>query len=101
LADDTISVPIEQVRHLALEFRAASGDSMETVQRLHRAVYSLEGQWDGYAQQRFFQEYRQWELMMRQFAQLLENVGVQLGAIADDFTEADRQIARKLAGPRS
>jgi WXG100 family type VII secretion target len=97
VAGDTINVPIDQVRRVALEFKAASGDSLDTVQRLHRAVQSLEGQWDGYAQQRFFQEYRQWELMMRQFAQLLDNVGVQLGAIADDFAEADRQAARKLA----
>ncbi|MCC6420708.1 MAG: WXG100 family type VII secretion target, partial [Gemmataceae bacterium] len=96
MAGDSIRIPIDQVRAAGSEFKLASQQSLEIVKRLQRAVGDLETQWEGYAQQRFFQEYRQWETMMRQLSQLLEDVGVQLQAVAGDFEEADRQAARKL-----
>lgn len=96
MSDGTISIPIERLRHVGGEFKAASSESLEIVGRLQQAVQALDPEWDGVAKQAFYQQWRQWETTLRQFAQLLETAGGQLDRMASDFSETELELRRKM-----
>jgi WXG100 family type VII secretion target len=63
---------------------------------LRQAVDSVEPEWHGVAKERFVQEFRQWEITMRQFGQLLETVGSRLEGFSNNITEMDQKGARRI-----
>ncbi|MBM4431433.1 MAG: WXG100 family type VII secretion target [Chloroflexi bacterium] len=86
-----IKVSPEQVRQVAGQFKQASGQSQEMVNRLSQTVNSLQPDWEGMTKERFYGDFQQWSTSMRQFVELLNNIGTQLDAIAARFAAADQQ----------
>jgi WXG100 family type VII secretion target len=86
-----IKVTPEQVRQVASQFKQASGDSQQMVNRLSQTVNGLQPDWEGMTKERFYQDFQQWSTSMRQFVELLNNIGQQLDAIAARFAQADQQ----------
>jgi len=86
-----IKVSPEQVRQVAGQFRQASQQSQEITNNLNRTMSSLQPEWEGLTQQRFYAEYEQWRTAMNQFVQLLNNIGQQLDAVAEKFAATDAQ----------
>jgi WXG100 family type VII secretion target len=68
----------------------------ESLNRLHAAVSAVEPQWQGAAKDRFIQEFREWELALRQFSQLLETAGTRLETLANDVADTDRSATRRI-----
>jgi len=85
-----IKVTPEQVHEVANQFKQASQQSQDMVSRLQATMSSLQPEWEGMTQQRFYAEYEQWKTSMGQFVQLLQSIGQQLDAIADRFAAADQ-----------
>lgn len=85
-----IRVTPEEVNQVATQFRNASQQSQEMVNRLQQTMNSLQPNWEGLAQQRFYGEYEQWRNSMTQFVQLLANIAQQLDQIAERFRQADQ-----------
>lgn len=85
-----IKVTPEQVHEVANQFKQASQQSQDMVSRLQSTMNSLQPEWEGMTQQRFYGEYEQWKTSMNQFVQLLQSIGQQLDAIADRFAAADQ-----------
>lgn len=86
-----IKVTPEQVRQVATQFKQASQQSLEIVNNLNRTMSSLQPEWEGMTQQRFYTEYEQWRSSMNQFVQLLNSIAQQLDAIAERFASVDSQ----------
>jgi WXG100 family type VII secretion target len=85
-----IKVTPEEVHQVASQFKQASSQSQEMVQRLQQTMGNLQPNWEGMTQQRFYGEYEQWRNSMNQFVQLLGQIAQQLDAIADRFAQADQ-----------
>jgi WXG100 family type VII secretion target len=85
-----IKVTPEQVHGVANQFKQASTQSQDMVNRLGQQMGSLQPEWEGLTQQRFYGEYEQWKSSMTQFVQMLNSIGQQLDAIADRFASADQ-----------
>lgn len=86
-----IRISPEQVRNVANQFRNASQESSDIVNRLNSAMSGIEPEWEGLTKQRFWGEYQAWRNSMTQFIKLLESIGQQLDAIAARFASADQQ----------
>ena len=86
-----IKITPGQVRNVANQFRQASHESSDIVNRLNSALGQLEPEWEGITKQRFWSEYQAWRNSMQQFIRLLESIGQQLDAIAARFASADQQ----------
>lgn len=84
-----IKVAPEQVKGVANQFKQASQQSQDMVSRLGQQMQSLQPDWEGMTQQRFYGEYEQWKNQMQQFTQMLNSIGQQLDTIADRFAAAD------------
>lgn len=69
-----IMVSPDQIRQLSGQFQQASQDSQNILGGLQNAVNNMQGEWEGAAQQQFFQEFEQWKASMTQFTQLLDNI---------------------------
>jgi len=85
-----IKVTPEQVHQVANEFKRAGTESQQMVTRLEQTMGSLEPDWEGMTKQKFYGEFQQWRTSMRQFVELLNNIGQQLDVIADRFAAADQ-----------
>jgi WXG100 family type VII secretion target len=88
-----IKISPEQVRHVAEQFRQASGQSQDVVSRLGAQVSGMESEWAGATKAKFYAEFVQWDSKMREFVNLLANIGRQLDEIATNFEEADNRNA--------
>jgi WXG100 family type VII secretion target len=53
----------------------------------------MESEWAGATKTKFYAEFVQWDSKMREFVNLLANIGKQLDEIATNFEEADNQNA--------
>lgn len=96
MAGDMISIPIVELRALGGELKLASQRTREVLDRLRSATQAVDPQWEGASKQRFFQEFRQWEVTMRQFSELLESVGARMESIAADMAQTDIDVARTI-----
>ncbi len=85
-----IKVSPEQLHQVAGQFKQASQQSQEMVNRLQQTMSNLQPEFEGMTQQRFYGEYEQWRSSMGQFVQLLNSIGQQLDQIADRFAAADQ-----------
>lgn len=84
-----INVSPEQVRQVSGQFKQASQESQQIFNNLTTTINNMQGEWEGVAQQRFYQEYDQWKNSMGQFVQMLDSIGTQLEAIATRFETVD------------
>jgi WXG100 family type VII secretion target len=87
-----IHITPEQVRQASSQFKQASTQSWEMIARLQNTMSSLQPDWEGMTQQRFYQEFSQWQTSMRQFAELLDNIGLQLDAVAPDLNKPTKGV---------
>lgn len=85
-----IRITPEQVRQVSTQFKQASSQSEQMVGQLQNTINSLQGEWEGMTKERFYGEFQQWATSMRQFVQLLSQIGQQLDAIAARFEAADQ-----------
>jgi len=85
-----IRVTPEQVREVAKQFKTAGQQSDGIVRDLERATTSLQSEWEGMTQQKFYSEYDQWRKQMNHFTQLLTDIARQLDEIAIRFERADQ-----------
>lgn len=85
-----IKITPDQIHQVANQFKQASQQSQDMVGRLQSTMSSVQPEWEGMTQQRFYGEYEQWKTSMGQFVQLLSSIGQQLDAIADRFAAADQ-----------
>ncbi len=86
-----IKIAPEQVRQSASQFKQASQQSQEIVNRLQNSINSLAPEWEGMSKERFFQQFEQWKGSMTQFVQLLNQIGTEMDAIAARLATADGQ----------
>ena len=86
-----IRITPEQVHQVAVQFKQASSQSDQMVKQLTNTINNLQGEWEGMTKERFYSEFQQWSTSMRQFVQLLDQIGQQLDAIADKFRAIDEQ----------
>lgn len=94
-----IRVSPEQLRQVASQFKSAGLQSGEMAAQLTGTVHGMEGEWAGVSKDQFFQEYQQWERVMREYINLLDRIGQQLEQVAQRFEEADRAVAFGGVGP--
>lgn len=85
-----IKITPDQVRQVGNQFKQASQQSQEMVGQLQSTMSGMEGEWEGLAKERFYQEFQQWRTSMNQFVELLNGIGQQLDAIATRFEAADQ-----------
>jgi len=85
-----IKLTPDQIHQVATQFKQSSQQSQDMVSRLQTTMSSLQPDWEGLTQQRFYGEYQQWRTSMTQFVQMLDSIGKQLDAIADRFAAADQ-----------
>jgi WXG100 family type VII secretion target len=88
-----IAISPEQVRSVAAQFKSKSQESDAMVQQLGSAVDGLQSQWEGMAAQRFMGDFQQWRANMKNYAQLLNDIGLQLDRIANTLESTDQQLA--------
>ena len=88
-----ITISPEQVRSVGSQFKTKSQESEAMVQQLGSAVRGLEAQWEGMAAQRFKGDFEQWMVNMKQYSQLLNDIGLQLDKIANTLETTDQQLA--------
>ncbi len=85
-----IKITPDQVRQVGSQFKQASQQSQDMVNRLQNTINGMEPEWEGLTKERFYQEFQQWRTSMTQFVELLNNIGQQLDAIAARFEAADQ-----------
>ena len=85
-----IRISPDQVRQVGSQFKQSSQQSQEMVTRLQNTINNIMPEWEGLTQQRFYQDFQQWQTSMTQFVELLNGIGQQLDAIAARFEAADQ-----------
>lgn len=84
-----IKIDIDETRRVASQFKQASEQSQQMVTSLTSTVRNMESDWAGMTKDQFSGEFQQWETTMRQYVDLLNNIGLQLEQIATRFEQAD------------
>lgn len=87
-----ILITPEEVRAVAGQFRQASEQSNDMVNRLNATISEMEPRWDGLSKQKFYGEFQQWRQQMTHFVTLLNEINMQLNTVADRFEQADRPV---------
>lgn len=77
-----------ELKKASKEFRGASKDTQAMVRKLEQTISNLETCWSDTSQQRFFEYYKEWHQHMQGFSRILEEIGNELDAIADRYTNA-------------
>lgn len=88
-----IAISPEQVRSVATQFKSKGQESEAMVQQLGSAVDGLQSQWEGMAAQRFMGDFQQWRTNMKNYSQLLNEIGMQLERIANTLETTDQNLA--------
>lgn len=86
-----IRITPEQVDGVSREFKNGSAQSQELISRLTSQVESMQSEWEGMTQQRFYQQFSQAKQGMTQFVQLLEQISQELDSISQRFRQVDGQ----------
>ncbi|MGA8941223.1 MAG: WXG100 family type VII secretion target [Thermoactinomyces sp.] len=87
---DRIQIDPSQLEAIAKEFQAKRQESEQIIQTLNSRIQSLEGQWQGMTQRRFFTDFQEAKKNMDNFTMLLENIATALNQIAQKFRQADQ-----------
>lgn len=85
-----ILITPEQVDQVANQFKQSGEQSQQIVSSLTNAIQGMEGQWEGMAKQRFFQEFQEASKQMQSFVQTLNSISQELTAIANKFHTVDQ-----------
>jgi len=80
----------DELRQVATQFQQASADSHGMVQQLSGRIQTLDANWDGLSNQKFMADFDTWQLGMRQYVTLLDEINQHLLALAQRFEDADR-----------
>lgn len=84
-----IRITPDQVRTVASQFKQASDQSQEMVNRLTGSLRSMESEWEGMTKERFYGGFQEWQSHMTRFVSLLAEINTAMNAIADRFQAAD------------
>jgi WXG100 family type VII secretion target len=85
-----IQISYERLESAAQEFREAARLSKAVMARLDGCMTELECGWSGASRQIFFRSYLDWKSCMGGLAGLLNQIGFELSAMAEEFEKADR-----------
>lgn len=85
-----IVVPPERLQDISRQFAQASDQSRTMIGHLSRQIASLQSQWSGITQERFFQSFQTAHRQMESFSQSVSNIGIELQGIAARFAQADQ-----------
>ncbi|BFH60155.1 WXG100 family type VII secretion target [Paenibacillus azoreducens] len=86
-----ILITPEEIDKASSLFKTTSQQSRELVNKLNSTIQSMQGQWDGMTQQRFFQRYETDKKNMETYITMLNDVSQELAKIAERFRAADQQ----------
>lgn len=85
-----ILITPEEMRQVAGRFRQASQQSTEIRSGLAQEINRLQSTWAGVTQQRFVQQFGEWQRGMEGFTEILETICRELEVIAERFEQADK-----------
>ncbi|MCM3785238.1 WXG100 family type VII secretion target [Neobacillus mesonae] len=85
-----IDVPPERIQEISQQFAQASVLSSNMISNLNGHILSLQSQWAGITQERFFQEFQVARGQMEKFTTSVSSIGEELHSISVKFTEADQ-----------
>jgi WXG100 family type VII secretion target len=85
-----VTIQPDELRKSAGEFLQAGKDTAAILKRLDDSTSELEKKWSGAARQTFFKQYKDLRQYMEAFSGLLENINVEMQAMADRFEQADK-----------
>lgn len=85
-----IKITPEQVRGVAAQFKGSSEQSREMISKLNAAVNGMQNDWAGLTKEHFYGDFQQWQSRMNEFVSVLDQINMQLVAIATRFENADR-----------
>lgn len=85
-----IVVPPERLQDISKQFAQASEQSRTMIGHLGRQIASLQSQWSGITQERFFPSFQTAHRQMESFSQSVSNIGTELQGIATRFAQADQ-----------
>jgi WXG100 family type VII secretion target len=86
-----ILVTPEEMDRIAGQFTSGAQQSQEISSRLNSAIQSMQGQWEGMTQNKFFQRYEADKKSMDKYVEMLNDVAKELTEIAKRFRLADQQ----------
>ena len=86
-----ILVTPEEMDRIAGQFKSGAQQSQEIASRLNTAIQSMQGQWEGMTQNKFFQRFEADKKSMDKYIEMLNAVGEELTEIAKRFRLADQQ----------
>ncbi|KQY91108.1 hypothetical protein ASD24_23595 [Paenibacillus sp. Root52] len=85
-----IVVPPEKLQDISKQFAQASVQSRNMISNLSRHISSLQSQWSGITQERFFQNFQVAHRQMANFSTSVSSIGTELNTIATRFAQADQ-----------
>lgn len=87
-----IVVAPERLEATASVFDAKQGEMRQIIQTLRSALDTLDGEWDGVAQTRFYARWNETLPQMVRFAEMLGEIAAELRRIAQAFREVDERV---------
>ncbi|WIV20045.1 WXG100 family type VII secretion target [Paenibacillus polygoni] len=84
-----IVVPPERILEISKQFTQASEISKSMVTSLNANILSLQSQWSGITQERFYQDFQTARTQMETFTSRVSSIGTDLHSISVKFAEAD------------
>ena len=88
-----IVVSPERLESVARTFDSKKAETENMINALRSTMNSLDADWDGVAQHKFYGEWNEMIPKMNQFTELLGEISSELRRIAQVFREADEQAA--------
>ncbi|MEF2969296.1 WXG100 family type VII secretion target [Paenibacillus sp. M1] len=86
-----ILITPEEIDNVANLFNTSAQQSEEMKNKLNSTIQSMQGQWEGMTQQKFFNQYEQDKKNMEVYITMLRDVAKELNTIATRFRTADQQ----------
>lgn len=86
-----IVVAPERLEATANVFDAKRGEMEGIIQTLRNTLETLDGEWDGVAQTKFYAHWNETLPQMVRFAEMLGNIAAELRRIAQAFREVDQR----------
>lgn len=90
-----LKISPSELQKASQEFKAASQETDEIMNRLENVVKNLETSWEDAGQQVFFQYYQEWHSHVAAISQLLNLTANELSAIAERYSNADGDLPAK------
>lgn len=87
-----IVVTPEELERAAGTFEAKKEETQEILSSLRVTMESLDAEWEGVAQAKFYDEWNQMFPKMTEFTTLLGQISTELQRIAQVFRETDEQV---------